>query len=78
MAVDPNGGVYVAPVSLPGDTSISVVKLNSSGTGVAWKAPVGFILSVGWLPVDSRPGYGIHWPLIDEDLAIGPLLRSAV
>jgi hypothetical protein len=22
-------------------------------------------------------GYGIHWPLIDEDLAVGPLLRSA-
>lgn len=25
----------------------------------------------------SPPGYGIHWPLIDEDLAIGPLLRAA-
>ena len=24
----------------------------------------------------SPSGYGIHWPLIDEDLAIGPLLRS--
>jgi hypothetical protein len=22
----------------------------------------------------SPPGYGIHWPLIDEDLAVGPLL----
>lgn len=22
-------------------------------------------------------GYGIHWPLIDEDLAVGPLLRAA-
>ena len=21
-------------------------------------------------------GYGIHWPLIDEDLAVGPLLRA--
>ena len=21
-------------------------------------------------------GYGIHWPLIDEDLAVGPLLRG--
>ncbi|MGD0870879.1 MAG: DUF2442 domain-containing protein [Bryobacteraceae bacterium] len=21
--------------------------------------------------------YGIHWPLIDEDLAVGPLLRAA-
>ena len=25
----------------------------------------------------SPSGYGIHWPLIDEDLAVGPLLRSA-
>ncbi len=23
----------------------------------------------------SLSGYGIHWPLIDEDLAVGPLLR---
>lgn len=22
-------------------------------------------------------GYGIHWPLIDEDLAVGPLLAAA-
>ena len=25
----------------------------------------------------SPSGYGIHWPLIDEDLAVGPLVRSA-
>ena len=25
----------------------------------------------------SPSGYGINWPLIDEDLAIGPLLRMA-
>ncbi|MGA1991148.1 MAG: DUF2442 domain-containing protein [Bryobacteraceae bacterium] len=24
----------------------------------------------------SPSGYGIHWPLIDEDLAAGPLLRA--
>lgn len=24
----------------------------------------------------SPSGYGIHWPLIDEDLAVGPLLRA--
>ena len=24
----------------------------------------------------SPSGYGIHWPLIDEDLAVGPLLRE--
>jgi len=25
----------------------------------------------------SPSGYGIHWPLIDEDLAVGPLIRAA-
>jgi hypothetical protein len=25
----------------------------------------------------SPSGYGIHWPLIDEDLAVGPLIKSA-
>lgn len=24
----------------------------------------------------SPSGYGIHWPLIDEDLAVAPLLRA--
>jgi hypothetical protein len=24
----------------------------------------------------SPSGYGIHWPLLDEDLAVGPLVRS--
>ncbi len=24
----------------------------------------------------SPSGYGIHWPLIDEDLAVGPLLPT--
>ena len=26
----------------------------------------------------SPSGYGIYWPLIDEDLAVGPLLRNAL
>jgi hypothetical protein len=30
------------------------------------------------LAVLSPSGYGIHWPLIDEDLAVGPLLKAAV
>jgi hypothetical protein len=24
----------------------------------------------------SPSGYGIHWPSLDEDLAVGPLIRS--
>jgi len=58
MAVDPNGGVYVIPVSLPGDTSIFVAKLNASGSGIAWEAPAGFMVPTGWGPpllaADSR------------------------
>ncbi|MGA2589252.1 MAG: DUF2442 domain-containing protein [Bryobacteraceae bacterium] len=26
----------------------------------------------------SPSGYGIHWPLIDEDLAVGPLLVACL
>ena len=26
----------------------------------------------------SPSGYGIHWPLIDEDMAVGPLLLAVV
>jgi len=26
----------------------------------------------------SPSGYGIHWPLLDEDLAIGPLVAGRV
>ena len=25
----------------------------------------------------SPSGYGIHWPLLDEDLSVGPLVRAA-
>ena len=25
----------------------------------------------------SPSGYGLHWPLIDEDLAVSPLLKQA-
>jgi uncharacterized protein (TIGR03437 family) len=48
MAVDPNGGVYVTPVSDPGGPPIYVAKLGPNGTGLAWQMPVGFI----------PPGYG--------------------
>lgn len=26
----------------------------------------------------SPGGYGLHWPLLDEDLAVGPLVDAAV
>jgi len=57
MAVDPSGGVYVIPLSQPGDTSTYVAKLSAHGTGLAWKAPVGSFLTLaggGILAVDSQ------------------------
>jgi uncharacterized protein (TIGR03437 family) len=43
MAVDSNGGVYVAPSKQPTDTTTYVAKLDQSGTGLAWKTSVGFL-----------------------------------
>jgi hypothetical protein len=50
MAVDPSGGIYVTPLTLSGDTSISVVKLGATGIGIAWRQPVGFLLPFPNLP----------------------------
>src|ERR1022692_3344199 len=58
MAVDPNGGVYVTPLSLAGDTSLFVAKLSADGTGVAWKTPVGFLVAPGLLPVLAADSLG--------------------
>lgn len=57
MAVDPGGGVYVIPLSLPGDASIYVAKLSADGTGLAWKTPIGGFLTPAFqalLAVDSQ------------------------
>jgi uncharacterized protein (TIGR03437 family) len=43
MTVDPNGGVYVVPARQQSDTTAYVEKLSTTGTGVAWKASVGFL-----------------------------------
>src|ERR1019366_6242245 len=58
MAVDPNGGVYVTPLSLSGYSSLFVAKLSAGGTGVAWKTPVGFLVAAGLLPVLSAHSAG--------------------
>jgi uncharacterized protein (TIGR03437 family) len=58
MAVDPNGGVYVAPVSLPGDPTLFVAKLNAGGAGVAWKAQAGFLLPMGKPPLLAADSSG--------------------
>ncbi|MGA2184710.1 MAG: hypothetical protein ABSH47_16950 [Bryobacteraceae bacterium] len=69
MAVDPNGGVYVMPVSLPGDTSIYVAKLGTDGTGIAWKTPVGFILPDGWQPMLAVDSSGRAYVAGENDVA---------
>ncbi len=43
MTVDAAGGVYVVPVRQQSDATGYVAKLNSVGTGVAWKISVGFL-----------------------------------
>jgi len=52
MAVDPKGGVYVIPEWQVGDTSYYVAKLNSGGTGLAWKTPVAMLPTA--LAADSQ------------------------
>jgi uncharacterized protein (TIGR03437 family) len=54
IAVDPNGGVYVAPVRQFTETTAFVAKLSPTGTGLAWKASVGFLTqSTPLIAVDS-------------------------
>jgi uncharacterized protein (TIGR03437 family) len=43
MAVDSNGGVYVAISKQPADTTTYVAKLGGTGTGLAWKTSIGFL-----------------------------------
>lgn len=69
MAVDPNGGVYVIPVTLSGDTSIFVAKLGADGTGIAWKTPVGFILPEGWQPMLAADSSGRAYVVGENDVA---------
>jgi uncharacterized protein (TIGR03437 family) len=77
MAVDPTGGVYVIPLSQPGDASIYVAKLSATGTGLAWKAAVGSFLTVAGglsLAADSQGRVyvaGVH----DEASGTGGVVR---
>lgn len=41
MAVDPNGGVYIAPAGTANRNGVSVAKLGASGSGIAWTASAG-------------------------------------
>jgi hypothetical protein len=55
----------------------------TTGTGmysIPWEQCSPTLARASWLErsrVELSPsGYGIHWPLLDEDLAIGSLLKS--
>jgi hypothetical protein len=47
---------------------------------IPWEQCSSALARASWLEQSraemSPSGYGIHWPLLDEDLAIGPLLKS--
>lgn len=57
MAVDPNGGVYVAPIR-PGGSDVVVAKLNGSGSGMAWTFPTGITLLDGAHPTMAADAPG--------------------
>jgi hypothetical protein len=65
----------IAPT--PGALAIT----TGSGTySFPWKQCSSALAQATWIERSraelSPSGYGIHWPLLDEDLAIGPLLKS--
>ena len=58
-----------------------VVITESGSVSIAWEKCSERLAHASLLERDraelSPSGYGIHWPLIDEDLAVGPLLLAA-
>jgi hypothetical protein len=53
MAVDSNGGVYVIPYQPP-YLDVYVVKLNDSGTGIAWRALAASNLGANAITADAQ------------------------
>ena len=54
---------------------------TGSGTySIPWEQCSPTLARASWIERSraemSPSGYGIHWPLLDEDLDIGPLLKS--
>ena len=47
---------------------------------IAWEQCSAALARADWVERSrlelSPAGYGIHWPLLDEDLAVGPLVKS--
>jgi sugar lactone lactonase YvrE len=57
MAVDPNGGVYVAPIR-SNASDVAVAKLNNSGSGMAWTFSTGITFPNGALPTLAADASG--------------------
>ncbi len=58
-----------------------IVTTETGSVSIPWQRCSKSLAKASW-PERSRAdlspsGYGIHWPLLDEDLAVGPLLHSA-
>ena len=57
-----------------------IVRTETGSVSIPWERCSGRLAKASQAERDrvelSPSGYGIHWPLIDEDLAVGPLVRS--
>ena len=58
-----------------------IVIIETGSVSIPWQKCSMRLAKASWLERSraelSPSGYGIHWPLVDEELAVGPLLRSA-
>ena len=58
-----------------------ILILDSGPVAIPWERCSERLARASWMERNraelSPSGYGIHWPLIDEDLAVGPLLSAA-
>jgi len=62
-------------------TPDALILISESGSvSISWERCSGRLARASWIERNraelSPSGYGIHWPLIDEDLAVGPLLLA--
>ena len=55
-----------------------IVIMETGAVSIPWERCSERLARASWIERSraelSPSGYGIHWPLIDEDLAVGPLL----
>jgi len=57
-----------------------IVITESGSRSIPWEMCSERLARASWLErsrAELSSGYGIHWPLIDEDLAVGPLILVA-